>query len=317
VERRFETAAETVIGVHRMTYLRTMVAALALLGAAGAAAAEDRRAFDLRCEPGSYLTGFEGRVGDWIDQIQIVCARWDATRAKLDEPVIKNDLVGRSEGGEQRRVDCPVGSLIENTTDIDYARWGDDETLVLHSIHFTCRTPSEPLQSEPGSFGSRSPIKRPNDDERVAQANSCFPGQAATGIEGEHGKFIYNLLLTCGNPPKASPVAATKPTKNAKYSNRAVGGTKRLGDDLVRAGGAQQNTPPPDPVPPKPTATAKNDVNMHAKATGASPIVGMLEQNSTVPVLGHDNEKDWYLVQDDDHPEVTGWVAADHLTITP
>ena len=53
--------------------------------------------FAVSCPPGTYLTGFAGRVGDWIDQMRIVCSRWNGR--VLLQPVDFSNPIGASNGG--------------------------------------------------------------------------------------------------------------------------------------------------------------------------------------------------------------------------
>lgn len=234
----------------RTIWLRLFTLTAMFAGAAASATAEPYRE---ECPAGSYLTGFEGRAGDWINQIQLVCARWDAPLARLKAPFTmkaEEDTVGRSNGGNPKRADCPLGWFVDNT---DRITWSDDKTPMLHSFLFTCRPPGELLRSY-ASFGSKSPIERPPGyDERVAPDTTCFPGKAATGIEGEHGEFVFSFALICVDPPKATPLAGAKVNDAAKaktYNGKwAVSGTSRVGNDIVGApGAAEPTTPSPAPM---------------------------------------------------------------------
>src|SRR6185295_14224386 len=92
-----------------MIRLRSLIFALALFGAADSAAADD---FTLECPAGSYMTGFEGYAGAWIDAMRIKCARWNEDSDKLDPPIKTRSMVGRSGGGHETKAECPEGWFV-------------------------------------------------------------------------------------------------------------------------------------------------------------------------------------------------------------
>src|SRR5262245_48957572 len=38
------------------------------------------------CEAGSYVIGFSGRAGDWLDNISALCAHWNSDTGSLQPP---------------------------------------------------------------------------------------------------------------------------------------------------------------------------------------------------------------------------------------
>lgn len=308
-----------------MMWVRSAAAIIVFVSALSAAAADD---FSRPCPADSYMTGFEGYAGAWIDSMRILCAHWNAKSEKLDQPIKVRDMVGRSGGGSATSAHCPEGWLIAGGFRPNYV-WGDDDDVpVLHSIQFSCRSLDE-ARFVPRTFGSNSSVADRADDEMVV-AGECPEGALfARGITGGHRRFVEALGFTCDSGPKAPAIKATRPPGPDAFretmTSKRKGGvliesgeppmiSGRRGGDLIGSGAA----PPPPPV--QPTATAKADVNIHQEASGESPRIGILRKDRTVAVLGHDLEKRWYRLEFKGVPGVpdgAGWVAADWLTINP
>jgi hypothetical protein len=66
--------------------------------------------FTVLCPTGSFVTGFNGRVGDWIDQRRLICSNWSGTNQVLQAGNIletPDAQIGRSRGGLEKQVQCP------------------------------------------------------------------------------------------------------------------------------------------------------------------------------------------------------------------
>lgn len=282
--------------------------------------------FQFACEQGSYLVGFDGRVGAWIDQLRLVCARWNAVSGRFEQPVTADDMeIGWSQGGKPApKVVCPDDSGIAGAyDDRPSARYGN--IYVLQKIEFHCVRAADGTRPKWRQFGTSA-----GSHGGVKPLSGCPEGYLAIGIHGRSGKFVDTLFgFVCRRRPWVSPVAANKPSGNVEIVNprlanapsgKLKGGImSRSGADIDTGGGAPP-PPPPPPPPAKQTATAKADVNIHSQGSGQSPVIGILRQGRTVEVLGHDPEKDWYKLQFKGVPGVPdgpGWVSATWLTISP
>jgi hypothetical protein len=215
-----------------MIWVGLAAAAALFAGSAHAAMAEHGDTpFRLLCEEGSYLTGFEGHIGAWIDKVTIRCAKWNAKAHTLEGSVSRIDLgfAGRSGGGDPVEASCPSGSLIAGRWS---TRYTTDGGFVLHTIGFNCTSHrGEGWGDDVVSinFGSDSE----SHSTQMLENGRCGQGTVATGIEGRSGEFVDDLRIICGNAPVSIFDGETKVNPRAKYKNPAVGGTKVL-DNVVR-----------------------------------------------------------------------------------
>jgi hypothetical protein len=174
------------------------------------------------CPAGSYLSGFHGRAGAWIDNMAIACSPWLARERKIGEPeVLADQMIGRSGGGEETSASCPAGWVVSGGYTPRFSDWDDDRVL-LHSIEFSC-TPMqiEPEQHVPRAFGSDSPLA--NMDRRWPghPGTACPAGEFATGIHGRSGLFVDTFGMICREPPTellcaAGRLVCGKPIKPKK-----------------------------------------------------------------------------------------------------
>jgi hypothetical protein len=203
-----------------MIWVRLAVSAVAILfTAVSAAAPEELKEFRSECPRGSYLTGFEGRAGAWVDTIQIVCARWNAEQQKLDPPKTQDFKHGRSQGGHPTQALCDSGSVVAGHYVHDTALWGGRGRL-LHHIDFDCHAARGNGELQPRSFGSQSPITKPR-----PVGGQCRDGEFATGIRGWHATFVYLDSLICRRAPVLPadlPVVLTKPVGRAAERDTGV-----------------------------------------------------------------------------------------------
>jgi hypothetical protein len=160
--------------------------------------------FRVTCAPGSYLTGFSGKAGAWIDNMTIVCAPWlEGERRLMEAVVLEDHMVGRSDGGEATSSTCPAGWVISGPYRPTFS-WWDDSGLV-HSIEFNCTPPEIESDSRiPRAFGSASSVDPSANDYigKLPQApDACPPEEFATGIHGRSGLFVDAVGLICGVAP--------------------------------------------------------------------------------------------------------------------
>ncbi len=168
--------------------------------------------FRVSCPAGSFMTGFEGRTGAWIDNLRIVCASFDGSTRKFVNPRPAGGRIGVSGGGGPSSAQCPADWAIAR---IKYQETkGDGPTNVGHSIAFTCAIANGP-DLVARHFGPlTTPENRPRGSgpfgtELVETACPAF--EFATGLHGRAGIFIDAVGLTCGPLPAAQPAVATQP----------------------------------------------------------------------------------------------------------
>ena len=285
---------------------------------------KDGAPFQFECESGSYLSGFEGRAGAWIDHLRIVCSRWDAARGKLEPPVVVDRQVGQSDGGDPTREVCPTGLAVGDRHYDVYAHV-EESTWALHSLEFHCVNATDGTRPKWRKFGSTWPANRDTAWGNPIGKTDCPNGYVATGIHGRSAKFIHALGLVCRPAPKVSPVAGTAGNDTARakaYNGRwAVSGASRVGNDMVVAGGASidtASTPPPPQAPPMARTTSPTDVyRKNADGTFSRTDEDrshFLPKDFVAPVLA--KEGGWWKLELKTisfAPGGEGWVAADDL----
>lgn len=280
------------------------------------------------CEPGSYVVGFKGRAGDWMDQISIVCGRWNEKTQTLQSAAqgeVKGPF-GDSTGGDELSESCPDGwavSAYDIRTTLE--EWNSSVNVknyrakFLHGIRFYCR---------PAIAGSGQAVHKTlgswstGDVSRFWGTWSCPPRELATGMHGRAGLFVDALGLICNLRPEPATVGVeTKPHGEAT-SPGPLQGTELKKGPLVDPGnlipkepvGKQEPAPAPTPPAQPPaggqTATVIADVDVYQLAGGGGKHLGVLNSNnSTTKVsLVEPCQNNWFHVKGDPVPDGEGWV---------
>lgn len=150
--------------------------------------------FEGYCPRDTYLVGVGGRIGDWIDAIQPICAKWNSTTQAFNPPVT-GPLSGGSGGGPATLM-CPAGMVVRGW---QIARIPARDEVVVKYIRPQCETfsPQHPLMSQiPGQFGGGG-TAAPADLMRY----KCPERQFANGIYGSSGAYVDNAGLRCEADP--------------------------------------------------------------------------------------------------------------------
>jgi hypothetical protein len=168
--------------------------------------------FRVTCPAGSYVSGFEGRTGAWIDNFRIVCSSFDPASRRFSNPRPVGATVGVSGKGGPSSARCPAGFAIARIKYQETA--GDGPTPVGHSIAFLCGIATG-MDLVARHYG---PTSRP--EVRGSKFGADFPETAcpafefAVGVQGRAGIFVDALGLICGPLPAApapAPVVTTPP----------------------------------------------------------------------------------------------------------
>jgi hypothetical protein len=137
------------------------------------------------CPQGEYLAGFKGRVGDFIDSIQPICAKvlpggaWGALSYE--------QIRFGGGGGSPAEFSCPRNSFV-SALDV-YLTVNNRQ---VSQVYFQCYTPSNGVYSStPIRFGGA--IKRGRSTNQA-----CPSGEIGKGINVRSGKHVNALGLTCG-----------------------------------------------------------------------------------------------------------------------
>lgn len=134
------------------------------------------------CKDGSYLVGFKGRKGSWIDQIIPYCA-----------PVLEGGLTGKtkslgSHGGSGGK---GASSFCEENAVIPYIEiLIDPGARTLNGIKFSC------FDINSQTIHERR-FKGPNKSGIQSYDQACPPGEAATGVNINYGAHVNGLGLIC------------------------------------------------------------------------------------------------------------------------
>jgi hypothetical protein len=178
--------------------------------------------FRIACPGGSFMTGFEGRTGAWIDHFRIVCASFDASTRQLTNPLAVAATIGVSGGGGPSSAACPSGWAISG---IQYQETkGDGPSDVGHSIGFTCAATVGtervarhfgPLSTPEERSKPFSPLGTPFGSAGY-DPSVCPGGEFAIGLYGRSGKFVDAIGLICVPLPAAPIPQAATPAPTAE-----------------------------------------------------------------------------------------------------
>jgi hypothetical protein len=204
--------------------------------------------FRAECRAGSYLVGFAGRAGDWIDRLSIACAPWGS--GQLGPIEVHEGYFGESAGGGEAFAFCPDGAVVGPRHRKRYTGFqGTQATVLLHAIFFDCTPVVDGAVGWTGMmFGSSSDVTSPGSVPAPQDWDSCPEGELAIGIHGYEGLFIDALGLVCG--PGPVDVASLPPPPPPP----STGPVSRLPDDLILAPGGTAPAPTP-PAAEDPTSS--------------------------------------------------------------
>ncbi|TWS97550.1 hypothetical protein [Reyranella sp. CPCC 100927] len=165
-----------------------------------------------RCDPGQYLVGVSGRVGDDMDAIAPICARAPSGGARSD--IVRKAGFGGS-GGNAREILCPESAPFVRKLEV-YAEGA--RTVVVNTIYADCGpltgamprpvagynaslSMGGPLYSSP----SLLPVIIPGNSSRVRSAVTCPSHMIPVGVQGRAGAMVDALGLICGEIAPAPP----------------------------------------------------------------------------------------------------------------
>src|SRR5688572_5089669 len=179
--------------------------------------------FDYPCGQGRVLVGLRGSAGVWIDSVQAICARVDASGAVVD-PQPQRQTYGGSRPID-KTVTCPsqmavISASISETEKQPFAG----------SIRLTCRQISRwtdggsetvELRGSGHLRGYLTPVGGGNAIEGDFRASSCPSQSYAVGISGRSSSYLDAFGLMCGPKPSAAPAGATANLVGSEVSFQA------------------------------------------------------------------------------------------------
>lgn len=200
--------------------------------------------FRAECPAGSFLVGFSGRVGRWIDQLAPMCAPLSADKLSLG-PATPGVPRGTSAGGVELipRVCSEKKVLgVGKSVRLRFTVNDDGNPKDLKYLLLDC----EPLSGNPSfnsstSFGlwqtfddSGSPVYSPNEPQ---YASVCPKNQVATGFHGRLADFIKSFGLICGPlrpAPPLPPTSFTRGPNNPTIMTPRHNGWLKPGNAIIR-----------------------------------------------------------------------------------
>ena len=176
------------------------------------------QAIRAECPIGSFLVGFAGRTGAWIDRMAPVCEPLSADKQRLGKFTM-GPMIGTSTGGKPDHIQCPANTIIRVT--VNSVTVGDEgQVKFVESIHPECFTTAGAyVVGQPYMFFG-TPTDRANPDlssKPLDDRLDCPPGEFARGFNVRAGEFINAFGLICGPlvprlPGTGLPADASKTT---------------------------------------------------------------------------------------------------------
>ena len=224
-------------------------------------------AFRVTCDPGSYLIGFAGRTGQWLDQLRPICARWELFEQRFGQPQVGNSISDSTGGYQQLAFSkrCPVSTYAIDDLDFYMTVDEDIRPKFVSTIFVKCRTARMPADVQEFSVGLTK------DYEHVRPAGlsfestplrphghvTCPPGELAVGLHGRSGLFVDALGLACAPAPSIkSGVETARTSLDRPWQATGRVGTA-LGGTTCNAGFVPRKAGPNDDVCVTPESQAR------------------------------------------------------------
>ncbi len=147
--------------------------------------------FRIPCPAGSYLVGFSGRVGAWIDQLTPYCAPLLSDRTLgPSQPTPASAGTGMGGTAVEPKI-CFNRSIVKDFKFFSFSTGDAGQPKDLQLINYTCAT----QDGNPHVYlGIGISPRDANDGHSVF----CPPNEFATGIHGRASQFVHALGLICG-----------------------------------------------------------------------------------------------------------------------
>ena len=180
----------------------------------------------LKCPAREYLIGLNGRTGDWIDQIQIICAPFESN-GKMGTARPVDPAVGGNGGGpDGKYVPCraPIDKVEFRLTE-DNRQVKIITLLCMHStwdktIYFSQGYGSQTIGNERTDDRTRV-----GEDSGASFEQECPYGEAASGFNVNYGRHVNAIGLTC--KPLVLAAAPRDPVAD-KAANDAIAEERRM-----------------------------------------------------------------------------------------
>jgi len=162
--------------------------------------------FRFICPNGAFLVGLSGNTGAFVDHIKMVCATWNRSSNRLDDPFVDSRQIGTSNGGGFREVRCNQGPVVARDSVIGSMFLSStlrsdvpipfviDDTVEMRC--FSKDSPTTPVFTPKYGAGTDD-----GDERRARGVTECPGANQAVGLYGQRGQFIDRLGLVCDKFP--------------------------------------------------------------------------------------------------------------------
>jgi hypothetical protein len=154
----------------------------------------DRTDTDM-CPQGQYLAGFAGRVGSWIDQIQIICAA-QKPDGSFAAPNHYGPVRGGNSGSPQEK-SCGDGSVIKSMAFVYTEQFRQVKWVDMKCFNPTSRQESKISFDAAPDFGDAS--------QQYNNLQECPNGEMAQGVNISSGRHVNGMGLICDRLVRAAP----------------------------------------------------------------------------------------------------------------
>jgi hypothetical protein len=152
----------------------------------------DAQATD-HCKPGTFLIGLKVRSGDWVDQIEMICAPLD-NHGSTAGPRNEGPVRGGNGGGNPVETTCGPGEIIMGVGLLMTPR-----NRQVRMFRFNCASMAG---------GGRHDIDLGNTAHGAPTVRQDCPNdEAVTGMQIHYGKHVNAIGLICSHRPQQLPHA--------------------------------------------------------------------------------------------------------------
>ncbi|WP_144394539.1 VCBS repeat-containing protein [Pleionea sediminis] len=159
----------------------------------------------LQCAPGTFITGFNARIGSYLDQIGLQCSSWDSALNPSVGPIDSESAGG--DGGSVVQESCPAGYAVSSAR--VHVSNPANPTYVSH-FAFDCRSLVDPMGEFSVSQSDQESFITAGDSSQDGLTDvdfefSCPANMVVTDLEYKHDNRSINsdgveaIAFYCGH----------------------------------------------------------------------------------------------------------------------
>lgn len=156
-------------------------------------------AFEHRCGPGKYLTGFHVRVGASVDAIGPVCSTWNPTLRRMEAHEPPPRFFGGTGGARLLTYRCAADAVVKSLT----AQSAENEWRSLSYVLAFCQEARPPYRRIDQGL-----IRGENNHTYFPATAECDGDSVAVGLRGRAGNLVDAVGVICGPRPPLPPSPA-------------------------------------------------------------------------------------------------------------